>query len=193
VRALQNFLWARCANAIVALAVCATSAGCKRSTHPRAGSYRPPSLPAGFVDQAGSGWRIAVPATWKETSQKGAAVFAVVDPQTVDDFHAFANVVTEPFAGESDEYAKANEAGLRRDPRPHVESAREDAIDGDSTIILESRWAPSGPSAVTYQTMQGALASRGVGYIVTCAASTNAFERYRSTCESVVRSLAVER
>ena len=120
-------------------------------------------------------------------------MFAVVDPQTVDDFHAFANVVTEPFAGESDEYAKANLAGLRRDPRPHVESAREDAIDGDSTIILESRWAPSGPSAVTYQTMQGALASRGVGYIVTCAASTNAFERYRATCESVVRSFAVER
>jgi hypothetical protein len=41
--------------------------------------------------------------------------------------------------------------------------------------------------------MQAALASRGTGYVVTCAASATAFERYRSTCESIVRSFAVER
>jgi hypothetical protein len=180
------------AGVIVALATCGTIAGCKRSGHPRATSYHPPSLPAGFVDHAGGGWRIAVPSTWKDASQKGPAVYAVVDPQAVDDFHAYANVVTEPFAGESDEYAKANEAGLRRDPRPHVESAREDLVDGDSTVILESRWAPGG-ALPTYQTMQASLASRGIGYVVTCAASANAFARYRSTCESVVRSFAVER
>jgi len=29
--------------------------------------------------------------------------------------------------------------------------------------------------------------------VVTCAVSANAFERYRSTCESIVRSFAVQR
>jgi hypothetical protein len=49
------------------------------------------------------------------------------------------------------------------------------------------------PSTVVYRTMQAALASRGTGYVVTCAVSSTAFERYRTTCESIVRSFAVER
>jgi len=31
------------------------------------------------------------------------------------------------------------------------------------------------------------------GQVVTCAASAGAFERYRSTCDAIVRSFAVER
>jgi hypothetical protein len=41
--------------------------------------------------------------------------------------------------------------------------------------------------------MQTALASRGTGYVITCSTSASAFERYRSTCDSIVRSFAVER
>jgi hypothetical protein len=169
------------------------TAACGHKSHARASSYAPPPLPAGFVEQSGRGWRIAVPSTWREAARKGEAVLAVADPQVVDDFHAYANVVAEPFAGESDVYAKASEAGLRSEARATVEASREDVIDGDATLILESRWAAAAPAAVPYRTMQAALASRGTGYVVTCAVSASAFERYRSTCESIVRSFAVER
>ena len=120
-------------------------------------------------------------------------MFAMSDPQGVDDFHAYVNVVTEPFSGESDEYAKASEAGLRREARATVEVVRDDVIDGDSTFVIETRWAPAAPSTVTYRTMQATLSSRGIGYVVTCAVSSSAFERYRSTCESIAHSFAVER
>jgi hypothetical protein len=46
---------------------------------------------------------------------------------------------------------------------------------------------------VAYRILQSALASRGRGYVVTCSVSISAFERYRSTCESIVHSFAVER
>jgi hypothetical protein len=150
-------------------------------------------LPAGFVEHAGPGWRLAVPSTWKDATQKGPATFAVADPQAVDGFHAYANVVTELFAGESDDYARASETGLRHEARATVESTREEVVDGDSTLILETRWTGASPSTTGYRTMQAALASHGTGYVVTCAVSLAAFERYRSTCESLVRSFAVER
>jgi hypothetical protein len=41
--------------------------------------------------------------------------------------------------------------------------------------------------------MQSFLSSRGTGYVVSCVVSSSAFERYRSTCESIVHSFAVER
>jgi hypothetical protein len=184
------------ASTILALALLALAPSCGRKSHGRATSYTPPSLPAGFVEQAGTGWRIALPATWKEVSQRGPAAFAVSDPQAVDDFHAYANVVTEVFPGESDSYAKANEAGLGRETRATVEKVRQEVIDGDSTLILESRWAPVPDrpgGGVSYRTMQTALASHGTGYVATCAVASSAFDRYRSTCESILRSFAVER
>jgi hypothetical protein len=150
-------------------------------------------LPAGFVEQTGAGWRIAVPSTWRETMQKGSAAFAVSDPQTVDEFHAYASVITEPYAGESEPYAKASAAGLRHEPRAAVEATREEVVDGDPTLLLESRWAPAPSSTVPYRTMQVALASHGTGYVATCAVASSAFDRYRSTCESIVRSFAVQR
>ena len=171
----------------------ATVAGCKGSKHARITSFVAPPLPAGFVPQSGNGWRVAVPSTWKDAAQKGTASWAVADPQAVDDFQASVNVLTEPFPGESYDYARASEAALRTDPHAIVEIAREDVIDGDPTLIIESRWAPTPPSTATYRTMQTALSSRGTGYVVTCAASASSFERYRSTCESIVRSFAVER
>jgi hypothetical protein len=182
----------------LALSLCAiglTTLGgaCGRKNHGHVGPYSPPPLPAGFVEQTGSGWRIAVPSTWKEAAQKGPAVFAVSDPQTVDDFHAYASVITEPYAGESEAYAKASEAGLRRESRATVEATREDVVDGDATLLLESRWAPSAASSVPYRTLQVALASHGTGYVATCSVATSAFDRYRSTCESIVRSFAVQR
>lgn len=168
--------------------------GCKSATHAHVTSFVPPVLPAGFVQEGGTGWRAAVPSTWREALQKGPATWVVEDPQAVDDFRARANVLTEPFAGQSFDYAKASEASLRKNPHVTVEAAREDVVDGDPTLILESRWSSSStPSNVPYRTMQAALASRGTGYVVTCAASATAFERYRSTCESIVRSFAVER
>jgi hypothetical protein len=178
---------------IIPLFVLFATASCGRKSHARSTSYMPPPLPAGFVEHSGAGWRIAVPSTWKDVLQKGPAAFAVADPQSVDDFHAYANVVTEPYRGESDTYAKANEAGLHNETRASIELSHEDVIDGDSTLIFESRWTPAPPSTVAYRTMQAALASRGTGYVVTCAVSSSAFERYRSTCESIVRSFAVER
>jgi hypothetical protein len=170
-----------------------TAVGCRRSKHPHIASYTPPSLPAGFVERTGTGWRIAVPSTWRETMQRGPVVWAVSDPQRVDDFRANVNVITESFADESYDYAKANEAALRREPRATVEATREEVVDGDPTLVIESRWTPAPPSTIAFRTMQSALASHGSGYVVTCSVASSAFERYRSTCESIVRSFAVER
>jgi hypothetical protein len=150
-------------------------------------------LPAGFVERTGTGWRIAVPSTWKEKAGKGPWAWAVADPQPVGELRASVNVVVEPFNGESFEYARASEAALRREPRATVEVSREDVVDGDPTLLIESRWTPVAPLTTAYRTMQSALASSGAGYLVTCAVASVAFERYRSTCESVVRSFAVER
>jgi hypothetical protein len=169
------------------------SAGCKRHDRARSSSYTPPALPAGFVQQSGTGWHISVPATWKEMAQKGPAAWAANDPQVVDDFHANANVVTEPYTGESYDYAKANENDLRAKPRATVETVHEDVIDGDPTLVIETRWAPTPPSTSAYRVVQTALASHGTGYVVTCAVSASAFERYRSTCDTILRSFAVER
>jgi hypothetical protein len=176
--------------AVLTLATLST-AGCHRSKHARASSFTPPPIPAGFAEQTNPGWRIDVPATWKDL--KTPVGWAVSDPQAVDDFHANVNVVREPFAGDSYEYARANEAALRHEPRAAVEIVREDVVDGDSTLVIESRWAPTPPSTVGYRTLQSALASRGTGYVVTCSVSSSAFERYRSTCESIAHSFAIER
>ena len=179
--------------AAVALLGLAIVCGCKRPTHARAGSYSPLPVPAGFVERAGMGWRIAIPSTWKEAAARGPAAVALADPQAVDDYRANAIVITEPWTDESLDYARASEQALRREPRVTVESTREDVIDGDRTLLIESRWSPASPSTVAYRTIQSALASRGAGYIVTCAVASSAFERYRSTCESILRSFAVER
>jgi hypothetical protein len=156
-------------------------------------SYEPPPLPAGFVERTGAGWRVAVPSTWKENVGKGPWAWAVADPQAVDDLRASVNVIVEPFSGGSLEYARASENALRHEPRATVEVSREDVVDGDPTLFIESRWLPVPPLAVTYRTMQSALASSGEGYLVTCSVASVAFERYRSTCESAVRSFAVQR
>jgi hypothetical protein len=111
----------------------------------------------------------------------------------VEEYHAQASVLIQPFAGESYDYARANEADLRQQARGNVVATREDVIDGDPTLIVESRWQPAAPSTTPYELMQTFLASRGNGYVVTCAAAASSFERYRSTCEAVVRSIAVER
>ena len=52
---------------------------------------------------------------------------------------------------------------MRRNPRATVAPARDDVVDGDPTLILESSWAPGSPSAagqgaLPYRTMQVALA-----------------------------------
>jgi hypothetical protein len=180
--------------ALALVAIALSGSACKQRKHARVTSYTPPPLPAGFVEQTGAGWRVAVPATWKEAGQKGPAMWAVFDPQAVDEFHANVNVVTEGFVGDSYEYARANEASLRKQaPRATVDAVREDVVDGDPTLILESRWPPTPPTTVPYRSMQTALSSRGTGYVVTCSVSASAFERYRSTCESIIRSFAVER
>jgi hypothetical protein len=180
---------------LVALAVVALAgvSACKRSKHARVASFTPPPLPAGFAEQSGVGWRIAVPTTWKLAPPRPPAAWAVADPQAVDEYHANANVVTEPFVGDSYDFARANEAGLKEQKQASVEASREDVVDGDPTLVLESRWAPSATGGIAYRTMQTALSSHGTGYVVTCAVSANAFERYRSTCESIVRSFAVQR
>lgn len=183
----------RTAGLALGVLLVAAAPGCKKSKHARVASYTPPAVPAGFAEQQGPGFRVAVPATWKQSPQRPPAAWAVADPQTVDDYHANANVVTEPFTGDSYDFAKANEAGLREQKQATVESAREDVIDGDPTLIFESRWAPTPPSTVSLRTMQAALSSHGTGYVVTCAVAASAFERYRSTCESIVRSFAVQR
>ncbi len=182
---------------VVLLAALAALAGwgCKRQKHARVASFMPPPPRAGFVERSGSGWRLSVPSTWRDAPVSDAGAWAVVDPQAADDFHAKVFVLTEPFAGESYDYARASEAGLRREQRASVEAPHEDVIDGDPTLVLEAYWAPaaSSPGAVAYRTMQTALASRGTGYVITCSVSSSAFERYRSTCESILRSFAVER
>jgi hypothetical protein len=167
--------------------------GCKRSQHARVSSYTSPGLPAGFVEHAGTGWRVATPSTWPQTGKPAPGDWGAADPQAVDDYHANTNVVVEPFTGESYDYARASEASLRGKAHVTVLAAREDVVDGDPTMILESRWEPEPPATTAYQLMQTALASRGTGYVVTCSVAASSFERYRSTCEAIVRSFAVER
>ena len=177
--------------ALAGMALVATTAtGCKHSKHARVTTYVPPPVPAGFGEQMGAGWRIAVPTTWQDHKTPVVA-WAVQDPQTVDGLHANVSVVTEPFTGDSYEYARANETSLRKGAV--VALVREDVVDGDPTLVIEARWAPIAPATVPYRTMQGFLSSRGTGYVVSCAVSSSAFERYRSTCESIVHSFAVER
>jgi hypothetical protein len=169
------------------------AAGCKHGDHGQVTSFVRPALPAGFVEASGAGWKVAVPSTWGPSTQRGTNAWVYDDPQAAGDYRANVSVVTEPFAGASYDYGKATEAALRRDKRATVEGSREDVIDGDPTLIIESHWTPAGPATVAFRTMQADLASRGTGYVVTCAASASAFERYRSTCEAIVRSFAVER
>jgi hypothetical protein len=179
-----------CLAALIALA---SAVACKRTTHARVASFTRPPMPAGFVEQTGTGWRIAVPSTWATSAQAKGGAWVFDDPQAAEDYRANVSVVTEPYTGESYDYARATEESLHHDARATVETAREDVVDGDPTFIIESRWAPSPPAAVGFRTMQADLASRGTGYVVTCAAAAGAFERYRSTCEAIVRSFAVER
>ncbi len=183
----------RAAAVLLAIAIAATMADCKRSPRARVSAYARPALPAGFVEHSGTRWRVAAPSTWQNGGEQASAVWEASDPQAVDEYHANANVVVEAFAGESYEYARANEESLRVQPRATVAAVREDVVDGDPTLILESRWQAAPPSTTAYLLMQTALASRGTGYVVTCAAAAKSFERYRSTCESIVRSIAVER
>jgi hypothetical protein len=178
---------------LVAVVCAVTLPGCRRSSHAHLPTYSPPPVPAGFVEHVGAGWRVAVPSTWKEAGARGPAALALADPQSVDDYRANASVVTEAWTDESFDYAKASELALRREPRATVETTREEVVDGDPTLVIESHWAPASPSTVVYRTMQSALASRGAGYVVTCSVAAGAFERYRSTCESILRSFAVER
>lgn len=180
-------------HALTAVVLTTAAAGCRRPSHAHVTTYSPPAPPAGFVERSGAGWRIAIPSTWKDGPAKDATVWSAADPQAVDAFHATVNVHTEAFTGESYDYARASEAALRRDARATVEAVREDVVDGDPTLVLETTWSPSPPSTAPFRTVQTALAARGVGYVVTCAASSGAFERYRSTCTPVVRSFAIER
>jgi len=145
------------------------------------------------VEASGDGWKVAVPATWGPSTQSRATAWVYDDPQAADDYRANVSVITEPFAGKSYAYGRATEAALRRDKRANVETCREAIIDGDPTFVIESRWVAAGPGAGAFRTIQADLASRGTGYVVTCAASVRAFERYRSTCEAIVRSFAVVR
>jgi hypothetical protein len=176
-----------------ALMALAPLGGCKHGDHPHVASFVRPPLPAGFAEQAGRSWRLVTPATWHDPQRGEPRVWSLVDPQPVDDFRASVNVVTEPFVGESYAYAKANVEELQHDPRASVETTREDVIDGDPTLVVQSRWSAIAPANVPYRTMQANLASRGTGYVVTCSVSADAFERYRSTCEAIVHSFAVER
>jgi len=179
---------------LVLAAALAAPMACKRSSHARTASFARPPLPAGFVEQMGVGWRVSMPSTWNISPSPMPAVWVAVDPQPVDQFRASINVVSEPFRGESYDYAKASEASLRRDHGVTVEVVREDVVDGDPTVIVEALCSPSAPSSIpAYRTMQASLSSRGTGYVVACSVSASAFERYRSTCDAVLRSFAVER
>jgi hypothetical protein len=198
VRAVHGLVRASALATLVLMTGGATA--CKRPKHARVATYVPPPPLAGFVERSGNGWRLSVPTTWRDGPPNDAGAWAVVDPQVTDDFHAKVLVVREPFAGESYDYARASEAGLRHNARAVVAPAREDVVDGDPTLILESTWTPAPTAATTgaqptlpYRTMQTALASRGTGYVVTCSVASSAFETYRSTCESILRSFAVER
>jgi len=198
-----------------------TIAGCKNGDHAHIATYVRPPVPAGFADQSGRGFRIATPSTWRPSSRSDAnreprsdanreprsdanreprsethndtSVWSLVDPQPAGEFHANVNVLNEPFPGDSYAYSKATLEELKRDVRAEVETSREEIVDGDPTLVVESRWSPIAPKTVPYRTMQANLASRGTGYVVTCAVSAEAFERYRSTCDAIIRSFAVSR
>jgi len=169
-------------------------AGCKARSQGRVATFVRPPLPAGFSERKGTGWRLGVPTTWDIKAQDAGELGRVYeDPQPADDYRANASVVSEPFAGESLGYARALEATLRDKTSTSIEVAREDVVDGDATLVVEARATSTPPKAVAFRVMQVGLAARGRGYVVTCAASNDAFERYRSTCDAIVRSFAIER
>jgi hypothetical protein len=172
---------------------CLSLAACKRAGHPRVASFVAPAVAAGFVQRSGTGWSVTVPSTWRDGIPNDAGAWGAEDPQASDAFHAKVFVVTERFAGDSYDYARASEAGLRQKGHGSLEAPHDDVIDGDPTLVIEGHWPPSAPGGVTFRTMQTALASRGTGYVVTCAVSSSAYESYRSTCDSILRSFAVER
>jgi hypothetical protein len=135
-----------------------------------------------------------MPSAWQHAEEDGAATaWLAVDPQPVNDYRANVSVVTEPFKGDSRDYARANEALLRHAADASIVATHEDVVDGDPTLIVETRWSPHAMTPLEYRTMQVHLASRGTGYVVTCSVAVSAFERFRSTCDAVVKSFAVQR
>jgi hypothetical protein len=180
--------------AIIALCgALGASTACRHGGAPR-GDVAAPVIPAGFAEENGNGWRLAMPSAWQRAAESTPSVWLAVDPQPVDDYRANVSVVTEPFPGESHDYARASEALLRHQPGASVETAQEAVLDGDPTLIVEARWSAKPPTPpVEYRTMQAHLASRGTGYVITCSVAVTAFERFRSTCDAIVKSLAVER
>lgn len=182
----------RATSRLMLVAVLGATGACRRASTTR-GDVAVPVIPAGFVEASGSGWRLAMPSAWQPAVDAPSSIWVAVDPQPVNDYRANVSVVTEPFRGESHDYARASEALLRRQPGANIEAAREDVVDGDSTLIVEARWSAKPATPVDYRTMQTQLASRGTGYVITCSVAVTAFERFRSTCEAIVKSFAVER
>lgn len=165
--------------------------GCKRGS-PARGNVVPPALAAGFSERTGPGWRLAAPIGWQQAADAPDGTWLAADTQPVNDYRANVSVLVEPFAGPSKEYARASVALVRAQPQAVVESVREDVLDGDPTLVVESRWVQKAPP-VELRAMQAHLASRGSGYVVTCSVSSGAFERYRSTCQTIIESFAVGR
>ena len=136
----------------IALAAAVTP-GCKRSKHARVTVFTPPPLPGGL--RRADGRRLAHRRPDDvEGRAEAPAAWAVADPQAVDDFHANVNVVTEPFTGDSYDYARANEAALREQTHATVELVARGRGRRRPDARLESRWAPVPPSTVPYRTMQ---------------------------------------
>ena len=120
-------------------------------------------LPAGFAEQSGNGWRIAVPTTWKDARRRTRGL-GRLRPAGGRRLPRERQRRDRPFPGDSYEYAQANEAALRNESR-HARSrpSREDVVDGDPTLVIESRWSPTAAIHRVVPHDADALSSRGTG------------------------------
>jgi hypothetical protein len=168
--------------------------GCKRRRSRPAGLAPVATVsPPGYAKKSGTGWSIDVPSAWTPPAQNGQAQWALADPEVVDSFHANMNLVTEPYAGVSLDYAQASMKTLRGLATVKLLGSKDDVVDGDDTLTVEAQWAPVAPSTTVYKTLQVYLAYGGTGYAVTCSAAASSFERYRSTCDTILRSFSLTR
>ena len=156
--------------------------GCDRTQIP------PP--PADFIAHA-AGWHISAPASWEIAKADAPTAWIALDPESVDGYRAHVLVQTKAFIGDSYNLAEANVRAMRDTTGVTIEATRDIVLDGDRAMIIESRWHQKDDKPT--RSMATGLATNGTGFVASCSVAASAFERYRHTCEAILRSITIQR